>query len=173
MLLHEFTCGLRRAVAISSRYHASAPTTLFQTHHKSPQSFCRMLTTVHRGENGEALPVPTTAAPKLGPKANAGAINACLRALDRTGTPCRKWTKRSFAVRSFTGYSWGAGAYAARRKIGADGSFPGDVTSDTSSTGDKTQEVLGSGVQSEKSSQEVDTPMGGSAAVGTPVAAAS
>jgi hypothetical protein len=35
----------------------------------------------------------TGAANKLGPKANQGAINAGLRALDRSGKPCRKWNK--------------------------------------------------------------------------------
>ncbi|RAL64062.1 hypothetical protein DID88_003250 [Monilinia fructigena] len=36
---------------------------------------------------------------KLGPKANQGAINAGLRALDRSGKPCRKWEKRSFIIK--------------------------------------------------------------------------
>ncbi|KAI0838709.1 DUF1711-domain-containing protein [Hypoxylon sp. FL0890] len=43
---------------------------------------------------------------KLGPKANQGAINAGLRALDRSGTPCRKWNKGGFRVKSFTGVVW-------------------------------------------------------------------
>ena len=43
---------------------------------------------------------------KLGPKANQGAINAGLRALDRTGKPCRKWEKTGFRVKSFTGRMW-------------------------------------------------------------------
>ena len=48
----------------------------------------------------------TTATHKLGPKANQGIINAGLRALDRTGTPCRKWDKTGFRVKSFTGRVW-------------------------------------------------------------------
>lgn len=52
----------------------------------------------------------STAAPlgdkKLGPKANQGAINAGLRALDRTGTPCRKWVRKGFQLKSFTGVTW-------------------------------------------------------------------
>ncbi|KAI9880791.1 MAG: hypothetical protein M1830_000227 [Pleopsidium flavum] len=52
----------------------------------------------------------TTVAPlathKLGPKANQGAINAGLRALDRTGKPCRKWERKGFKVKSFTGVTW-------------------------------------------------------------------
>lgn len=46
------------------------------------------------------------AAHRLGPKANTGAINAGLRALDRTGAPCRKWEKQPFRLRSFTGVLW-------------------------------------------------------------------
>jgi hypothetical protein len=43
---------------------------------------------------------------KLGPKANMGAINAGLRALDRSGKPCRKWAKGGFRLKSFTGVCW-------------------------------------------------------------------
>ncbi|OTB07046.1 hypothetical protein M426DRAFT_20441 [Hypoxylon sp. CI-4A] len=43
---------------------------------------------------------------KLGPKANMGAINAGLRALDRSGKPCRKWNRGGFSVKSFTGVTW-------------------------------------------------------------------
>jgi hypothetical protein len=46
-------------------------------------------------------------AAKLGPKANQGAINAGLRALDRSGKPTRKWQKSAFEFRSFTGVAWG------------------------------------------------------------------
>ncbi|KAK3370268.1 INO80 complex, subunit Ies4 [Podospora didyma] len=46
------------------------------------------------------------AAHKLGPKANQGAINAGLRALDRSGKPCRKWAKGGFTLKSFTGVVW-------------------------------------------------------------------
>lgn len=47
-----------------------------------------------------------TANPKLGPKANTGFINANLRALDRTGTPCRRWARRGLHLKSFTGVAW-------------------------------------------------------------------
>ena len=43
---------------------------------------------------------------KLGPKANQGAINAGLRALDRSGAPCRRWQKGGFKLKSFTGVVW-------------------------------------------------------------------
>ncbi|GAO14339.1 hypothetical protein UVI_02034140 [Ustilaginoidea virens] len=45
-------------------------------------------------------------AAKLGPKANQGAINAGLRALDRSGKPCRKWARGGFTLKSFTGVVW-------------------------------------------------------------------
>jgi hypothetical protein len=78
-------------------------------------------------------------------------------------------------VRSFTGYSWGAGSYATPlRKVVGEG-FEGDVKSDESSTGEASGEkrLDSSAVVSEKSTSglEVDTPMGG-AAVGSPAVAA-
>ncbi|KAL8932572.1 MAG: hypothetical protein Q9211_006237 [Gyalolechia sp. 1 TL-2023] len=54
-----------------------------------------------RGGTANAAP-----AHKLGPKANQGAINAGLRALDRTGKPCRKWQKNGFRIKTFTGVTW-------------------------------------------------------------------
>lgn len=48
----------------------------------------------------------TMSSHKLGPKANQGIINAGLRALDRTGKPCRKWDKTGFRIKSFTGRVW-------------------------------------------------------------------
>lgn len=43
---------------------------------------------------------------RLGPKANQGAINAHLRALDRSGKPCRKWNRGGFSLKTFTGVEW-------------------------------------------------------------------
>lgn len=48
----------------------------------------------------------TPASHKLGPKSNQGAINAQLRALDRSGKPCKRWTKASITLKSFTGVQW-------------------------------------------------------------------
>lgn len=50
--------------------------------------------------------VRAAAAAKPGPRANQGAINAGLRALDRSGKPCRKWTKGGFTLKTFTGVVW-------------------------------------------------------------------
>ncbi|MCJ1309479.1 hypothetical protein MMC25_003139 [Agyrium rufum] len=66
----------------------------------------------------------TTPAPlnghKLGPKANQGAINAGLRALDRTGKPCRKWEKKGFAIKSFTGVVWDVPSWNTPKKATVD-----------------------------------------------------
>lgn len=130
-----------------------------------------MLTHYHRGENGEALPPTalTAAEKKLGPKANAGAINACLRALDRTGKPCRKWQKKPFAVRSFTGYQWGAGTYATLQDS-KDSSFAGDVKSDTSET--RTQEEGSGDKPAGSSGGSADTPMVNGVSTPQPLVAA-
>lgn len=78
-----------------------------------------------------AAPAP---AQKLGPKANAGAINANLRSLDRTGKfKCRKWQKTGFRIRTFTGSvvelpSW----KAPQRSTG----FSEDVKSDSTGSSD-------------------------------------
>jgi len=111
----------------------------------------------HSGENGEVLTgsvVP--AAPKLGPKANQGAINACLRALDRTGKPTRKWQRTGFKVKSFTGYAWSAGTYAAGKK--ANEEFEGDVKSESSSSGDL-KATQDSSVVASNSGPDMETPI--------------
>jgi len=59
-----------------------------------------------RLEDGTIDHAAKPAAHKLGPKANQGAINAGLRALDRSGTPCRRWQKGGFKLKSFTGVMW-------------------------------------------------------------------
>ncbi|KAG8158671.1 hypothetical protein KVR01_011793 [Diaporthe batatas] len=59
-----------------------------------------------RKVNDDGTLEPRAAAHRLGPKANQGAINAGLRALDRSGKPCRKWTKGSFQLKTFTGVQW-------------------------------------------------------------------
>ncbi|KAF2234107.1 DUF1711-domain-containing protein [Viridothelium virens] len=56
---------------------------------------------------------------KLGPKANQGAINAQLRALDRSGKPCRKWERKPFQLKSFTGVLWNVGTWRAPQRVSA------------------------------------------------------
>lgn len=85
------------------------------------------------GETG--APVKATgnaAAHKLGPKANTGAINAGLRALDRSGKPCRRWEKKGLQLKSFTGTTWGMTSWKApTRANGLDAN--GETKSDSSS----------------------------------------
>lgn len=57
---------------------------------------------------------------KLGPKANQGAINAGLRALDRSGKPCRKWSRGGFTLKSFTGVVWEIPRWTAPPRAGPD-----------------------------------------------------
>lgn len=49
---------------------------------------------------------------KLGPKGNTGAINEKLRALDRTGRPCKRWSKTGIILKSFTGVQWSLPTWA-------------------------------------------------------------
>jgi hypothetical protein len=58
---------------------------------------------------------------KLGPRANQGAINAGLRALDRSGTPCRRWAKGGFHLKSFTGVMWDIPRWTAPPKKNEEG----------------------------------------------------
>lgn len=71
-----------------------------------------------RSEDGtiDHAAVRQSAANKLGPRANQGAINAGLRALDRSGKPCRKWAKGGFTLKSFTGVVWEVARWTAPPK---------------------------------------------------------
>ncbi|KAF2637380.1 hypothetical protein P280DRAFT_101372 [Massarina eburnea CBS 473.64] len=82
----------------------------------------------HKGPFATPAPIP-----KLGPKANLGTINANLRALDRTGKPCRKWEKKGFMIRSFTGVAWGVPTWRAPKKSAI---FSEDVKSDSTGSSD-------------------------------------
>ncbi|KAI5367459.1 Putative INO80 complex, subunit Ies4 protein [Septoria linicola] len=106
-----------------------------------------------------ARPVNAIPAHKLGPKANTGAINAGLRALDRTGKPCRRWGKKTLEIKSFTGAAWQLSSWKAPPK---DQGFPGDVKSDSASSSDMKLNQS-SAVQSDRSHSHVgeDTMMTG------------
>ncbi|KAH8728437.1 INO80 complex, subunit Ies4, partial [Phaeosphaeriaceae sp. PMI808] len=76
----------------------------------------------------------STPAQKLGPKANAGAINANLRSLDRTGKfKCRKWEKTGFRIRTFTGSTVELGSWKAPQRAAI---FSEDVKSDSTGSSD-------------------------------------
>lgn len=115
------------------------------------------------------------AAPKLGPKANMGAINAGLRALDRTGKPCRKWEKKGFQIRSFTGVAWDVPSWRAPKKSSV---FSEDVKSESTGSSDTKVKDESSAI-SDKSGAVGDAgtpappPLNGFASSPAPVAAAS
>ncbi|KAJ3572629.1 hypothetical protein NPX13_g4983 [Xylaria arbuscula] len=90
---------------------------------------------------------------KLGPKANQGAINAGLRALDRSGTPCRKWTKGGFRLKSFTGVLWEIPRWVAPPK-----SNPEAPTEENSGSADSSnkENKEDSQMKSEKSTSNVE-----------------
>jgi hypothetical protein len=99
-------------------------------------------------------------APKINPKANQGAINANLRALDRTGKPCRRWAKKGFEVKSFTGVQWASPSWTAPTRSSAD--FAGDVKSDSSGSSDAPKPTQDSSVvASEKSNSGGDAEASG------------
>ncbi|KAH8670901.1 INO80 complex, subunit Ies4 [Xylariales sp. PMI_506] len=90
---------------------------------------------------------------KLGPKANQGAINAGLRALDRSGKPCRRWAKGGFKLKSFTGVGWEIPRWTAPPKI-----LPEDSTQESSLSVDSSNKENkdGSQLKSEHSASAVD-----------------
>ncbi|KAF2868556.1 INO80 complex subunit Ies4-domain-containing protein [Massariosphaeria phaeospora] len=119
-----------------------------------------------------AAPAPIQ---RLGPKANQGAINAGLRALDRTGKPCRKWEKKGFQLRSFTGVNWTVPTWRAPTRSAA---FAEDVKSDSTGSTDSKVKDESSGL-SDKSGANgtaitpVPPTMNGIASSPAPIAAPS
>ncbi|KAI9719238.1 MAG: hypothetical protein M1812_003568 [Candelaria pacifica] len=92
---------------------------------------------------------------KLGPKANQGAINAGLRALDRTGKPCRKWERKGFQIKSFTGVIWQLPSWKTpKTKII---NINGNINGESDKTASSDTKVQGSSaVDSEKSNSGMD-----------------
>lgn len=122
--------------------------------------------TIDHGENGPSNRGTTSGAfggHKLGPKANQGAINAGLRALDRSGNPCRKWEKKGFSIKSFTGVTWGVHTWRAPKthlvtdKEGEPSS--GSQAPATDSEGKENKAQGSSVINSEKSNSGGDVAM--------------
>lgn len=90
---------------------------------------------------------------KLGPKANQGAINAGLRALDRTGKPCRKWDKRGFSIKSFTGVEWSLHSWTAPVRLAE---AKADNVENTTPTSNSENPQASSNVGSEVSHHQAD-----------------
>ncbi|CAM1500747.1 Fc.00g099090.m01.CDS01 [Cosmosporella sp. VM-42] len=95
---------------------------------------------------------------KLGPKANQGAINAGLRALDRSGKPCRKWAKGGFRLKSFTGVMWEIPRWTAPNKKGPEsGTEDSTVPSaDSSSKENKENGQEGNSASNSNSGNDVE-----------------
>ncbi|KAK2756089.1 hypothetical protein FQN54_005496 [Arachnomyces sp. PD_36] len=112
---------------------------------------------------------------RLGPKANQGTINANLRALDRTGKPCRKWERKPFQLKSFTGVAWGVPTWRAPKSKAIE-EISAEATGEATPNGDAGSKAnnSASAVESEKSnSGDGDaTPMNTNAASSPAPAAA-
>ncbi|KAF2858263.1 hypothetical protein K470DRAFT_260012 [Piedraia hortae CBS 480.64] len=59
-----------------------------------------------QADNGNGTKPNGVSSHRPNPKANTGAINANLRALDRSGKPCRRWERKPMQIKSFTGHTW-------------------------------------------------------------------
>ncbi|KAF7594406.1 hypothetical protein BBP40_009387 [Aspergillus hancockii] len=104
-----------------------------------------------RIDEGASEPVKLATSHRLGPKANTGAINAGLRALDRSGNPCRKWERKALNLKSFTGIQWDLATWRSPRPPKSDGN--GENKESILETGDSDSKAnqSASGVPSEKS----------------------
>ncbi|KAN0082032.1 INO80 complex, subunit Ies4 [Elaphomyces granulatus] len=98
-------------------------------------------------DQSKLMPAPH----KLGPKANQGAINAGLRALDRTGAPCRKWQRKPFELKSFTGILWQVPIWRTPRPKKLDLDLDGRDGALETGDSDSKANIDGSIVPSEKS----------------------
>lgn len=88
---------------------------------------------------------------RLGPKANQGAINAGLRALDRSGAPCRRWARGGFKLKTFTGVAWEIPRWTAPVKTQVDPSAENTSASADSSNKENKDESQMKSEKSEKS----------------------
>ena len=115
----------------------------------------------------------TNAGHRLGPKANQGAINAGLRALDRSGKPCRKWERKPFQLKSFTGVVWELPSWRAPKKPLVHEEALDRATSQPNGSKDSKANDSSVALGSEKSNNtgEQLTETAGEAPVSSPVAA--
>ncbi|KAF7552198.1 hypothetical protein G7046_g7488 [Stylonectria norvegica] len=102
---------------------------------------------------------------KLGPKANQGAINAGLRALDRSGKPCRRWAKGGFTLKSFTGVIWEIPRWTAPPKKAPESGTEGSAAASVDSSGKENKENKengqeGNSVSNSNSGGDGDVEMG-------------
>jgi hypothetical protein len=115
-----------------------------------------------------AAPAP---AQKLGPKANAGAINANLRSLDRTGKfKVRKWQKTGFRIRTFTGSVVELPSWKASQRAAA---FSEDVKSDSTGSSDTKIKDESSAVSDKSGLTPAPAPLDAMASSPAPIVASS
>ncbi|KAI9695147.1 MAG: hypothetical protein M1820_008853 [Bogoriella megaspora] len=107
--------------------------------------------TATAGAFGGIAPI---AAHKLGPKANQGAINAGLRALDRSGKPCRKWQRNEFKLKSFTGVTWAVRTW--RSPKNPSNLTPSESSSEATSANDLKPKFDENAIASERSNGPID-----------------
>ena len=93
---------------------------------------------------------------KLGPKANMGAINAGLRALDRTGAPCRRWERKPLQLKSFTGIQWILPSWRTPRPLKSEENDEAHGMALETGDSDSKANQSASGVPSEKSTGDGD-----------------
>jgi hypothetical protein len=80
-----------------------------------------------------------------------------LRALDRSGKPCRKWQKGSFKVKSFTGVVWELPRWKAPPKSRPENSTEGSSTGDSSKENkENSQRESEKSEKSEKSGVDIE-----------------
>ena len=104
---------------------------------------------------GAVAPISTH---KLGPKANQGAINAGLRALDRSGRPCRKWERKPFQLKSFTGVVWELPSWRAPASQYQNGDYSSDGK-DASQASASNSKANDSSTAAESSGGDMADPM--------------
>lgn len=89
-----------------------------------------------------------------------GAINAGLRALDRSGKPCRKWTKAGFTLKSFTGVVWEIHRWSAPPKAGLEEAVADkSATASAADSGKENNKDSPGQLKSEHSNNGVDMEM--------------
>lgn len=111
-------------------------------------------------DHSATVPRAANAAHKLGPRANQGAINAGLRALDRSGKPCRKWQKGGFKMKTFTGVVWEIPRWKAPPKLSAQATPEGQSASGDSSKENKDNSQIESEKSEKSNAGGADVEMG-------------
>ena len=79
-----------------------------------------------------------------------------MRALDRTGKPCRKWARKGFQLKSFTGVAWSMPSWRTPQVQSV--SLTGDIKSETTASSEQKIENSSSMIGSDKSNNGGENP---------------